>query len=726
MTSYRPLTGYVPVTPAFQMEDFFRLLLVQRRLILGIAGLVVLAIILIALMLPTIYSSSAVVMLDPRKNNVTDMSEVLMRLETDPASLQNQIQILTSRDLAAKTVASLKLDEDPEFNPAFAEPGISQVIGDLGQALNPRNWFGGDSAISGAQRLHERVLDNFQKHVGAGANGLSTAITVTATSHDPVKASRIANALVDAYIDDQIATKRSAAERGTDWLNQHIRDLAQQMQQQESAVATYKALHNLNDVAPGSSLVDQQMAGINTQIVQARSDLAEKQAQNDRVQTLVRSGNGGDVGQIISSPLIVQLRTQEADLIRQEGDLSTKYGPLYPKMKALEGEKTELDLKIKTEVGRLAGAIANDVTVARAHLASLESSLSGTARQQTAQNMARAEMDALQSNAGSTRAQYEAFVGRLRQTQDQDMAVTPDSRVISAASVPLSPSAPKRTLIVLASIPLGLLIGVMVILLKERFGPPRMIPALPAARMTPRARSVRSGSGVRSGLPDILTPATPSWDGPPILADIPDAISLKAGDAMLDQPSSPYAYRMAALVRQLESSKGAAVVALTSIAPDEGRSAVGISLARAAARMGKKVVIIDCDPAQTTRRAMRVPDHGGIYDVLSGAMPLNRVLTRDSRTDAVVLAMTRQPPNMVTMFGSEQMKKLIRLLRDNCDMVVVDCARASAPETWLLARMSDATLMVSRRGVLNTPILAKSLEILTAAKVAPLGLIVTR
>ena len=724
MTSYRPLTGYVPVTPAFQMEDFFRLLSAERRLILGIAGLVVLAAILIALLLPTIYSSSAVVMLDPRKNNVTDMSEILTRLDADPASLQNQIQILTSRDLAAKVVASLKLDDDPEFNPALAEPGIGQVITDLGLALNPRNWFGDDGAVSGAQRLHERVLDNFQKHIGAGANGLSTAITVTATARDPVKASRIANALVDAYIDDQITTKRNAAERSTDWLNQHIRDLAQQMQQQESAVAAYKALHNLNDSAPGSSLVDQQMAGINAQIVQAQSELAEKQAQNDRVQALIRSGNGGDVGQIVSSPLIVQLRTQEADLIRQEGDLSTKYGPLYPKMKALEAEKSDLDQKIRTEVNRLAGAMASDVAVARAHLASLESSLTGTARQQTAQNMARAELDALQSNAASTRAQYEAFVGRLRQTQDQDMAVTPDSRVISAASVPLSPSAPKRTMIVLASIPLALLIGVMAALLKERFAFRRVVPALPA-RVMPRARSMRPGSGVHD-VPDILRPAAPSWSGPPILADIPDAISLKAGDAMLDHPASPYAYRMAALVRQLESQKGGAVVAMTSIAPDEGRSAIGISLARAAARMGKKVVIIDCDPAQTTRRAMRVPDQGGIYDVLSGAMPLNRVLMRDSRTNAVVLAMTRQPPNMVTMFGSEQMKKLIRLLRDNCDMVVVDCARASAPETWLLARMSDATLMVSRRGVLNTPILTKSLEILTAAKVAPLGLIVTR
>ena len=106
-------------------------------------------------------------------------------------------------------------------------------------------------------------------------------------------------------------------------------------------------------------------------------------------------------------------------------------------------------------------------------------------------------------------------------------------------------------------------------------------------------------------------------------------------------------------------------------------------------------------------------------------MPLNKVLTRDPRSDALVLAMTRQPPNMATMFGSEQMKKLIRLLRDNCDMVVMDCARAAAPETWLLARMSDATLLVSRQGVLNTPDLAKSVEILTAAKVAPLGLIVT-
>lgn len=724
MTYYRPMTGYAPETPAFQIEDFIRLLQSRQGLILRIAAVIVAAAILAALLLPTVYTSSAVVMLDPRKNSVADASAVLAQIEGDPASLQNQIQILTSRDLASQVVAKLNLQDDPEFNPALARPGMGQLAADLGAALNPRSWFENGDATT--QSLRDRILDNFAKHVSAGANGLSTAITVAATSHDAAKAARIANALVDAYIADQIATKRKAASGAGFWLDQRIHDLAQQLQEQEAAIAAYKAVHGLSDSAPGSSLVDQQMTGINAQIVQARSDLAEKQAQNDRVQALMRSGNNADVAQVIASPLIVQLRTQQADLIRQEGELSTQYGPLHPKMKALEGEKTDLDRKIAQEVSRLSGSIASDVTVARAHLNSLQASLNGVVQQQTAQNMSRVQLDALQSNAASTRTQYEAFVSRLRQTQDQDAAVAPDSRVISSASAPTAPSSPRRTLIVLASIPLGLLIGVMAALMSERFGfflPARALPA-PAPTQTGRRPG---GPGGRS--PSIFPPprlAPPAWNGPPIVADIPDFVSLKASDAMLDQPGSPYAYRIAALVRQLESRDGAAVVAMTSAGSDEGKSAIGVSLARAAASMGKKVVLLDCDPAQTAKRAMRLPTTGGIYDVLSGVIPLNKVLIRDPRSDAFVLTMARQPPNMSTMFGSGQMKKLIRLLRDNCDMVVMDCGRAGAPETWPLARLSDATLLVSRKAGLSTPGLSKSVNILNAAKVAPLGLIVTR
>ena len=68
---------------------------------------------------PRSYTADAVVMLDQRKNNVTDQSQMLADLPTDAASLQNQIQILTSRDLAAEVIGKEKLYDDPEFNPAL-------------------------------------------------------------------------------------------------------------------------------------------------------------------------------------------------------------------------------------------------------------------------------------------------------------------------------------------------------------------------------------------------------------------------------------------------------------------------------------------------------------------------------------------------------------------------------------------------------------------------------
>ena len=144
MTGYGalPAPPAVYTRPTFQFTDLIALIQARRSLIVRVAlGTVILAALLIALLLPTKWSSSAVVMLDQRKNNVTDVSAVLSQLTGDPATLQNQVQILTSRELAAKAVAKLGLDNDPEFNPALARPGLMDIASEMMSLLNPRNWF---------------------------------------------------------------------------------------------------------------------------------------------------------------------------------------------------------------------------------------------------------------------------------------------------------------------------------------------------------------------------------------------------------------------------------------------------------------------------------------------------------------------------------------------------------------------------------------------------------
>ncbi|HEY8254957.1 MAG TPA: exopolysaccharide transport family protein [Rhizomicrobium sp.] len=721
MSPYRSLTSYAANVPpayaprGFQLADFIRIVDARRDLILMVMGGVVLCALIVALALPTLYSSAATVLLDPRKNNITDLSAVVSPLTADPAAVQNQIQIITSRDLAATVVDRLKLTSDPEFNPVIAPLGLSDILA----GLNPRNWFAsGKPATAALQR--ERVIDSLRRHIWADAQGLSTTITIAASSRDAVKATAIANAVADAYVKGQIANKVDATNATTGWLNRRLSDLAQQLEIQQAAIQRYKASHNLNDSAPGASIVDQQMVGISTQVVQARSELAEKQAVADRISQLVAAGNPADVAQIVSSPLIVQLRTQQAALLAQQADLNSKYGPLHPKMQAIAEQQRDLDAKIAQEVGRLAASAANDVMVARAHLNSLQGSLGGTESTAREQNMARVQLQAMESNAASTKTMYEAFVQRLRQSQNLDDVQTPESRIISSAAVPLYPTGPSRMLIVGASVPLGLLLGILAALLVEKLGPlmPVRVNGAPRAALVPP---------VKGSAPRAMT----VWNGPPILGEINDPAQLRAADFVLDYPASKYSHAMAALVRELEARPnaggGGAVIALTSADNGESRSAIAVSLARAASRMGKKAIIVDCAPARLASKAIRAKVKCGLYDVLTGKVPLNAALTRDPRSETYLLATPERPRNSLTMFSSRPMAKLVSVLRQGADFIVMDCGSLVAgPDAAVIARMADVTVLVCRRQNLHSPLIANAARALEEAQAAPMGIVITK
>jgi uncharacterized protein involved in exopolysaccharide biosynthesis/Mrp family chromosome partitioning ATPase len=699
-----------PAQPSgFGIEEFVAVLKKHRWLIAKIAGAVMLAATLYAFSQPTIYSASAVVLLDGRKNTVADASAVLTQLQPDlPATIQNQLQIITSRELAEKVIAELGLADDPEFNGSLPATGLAGMA-------DPRNWDGDIAANTDKDKL----VDTFLKHIWADANGQSTTITVSANSRDPKKAARIANAVVRAYVADQVGGRHAATSQTTDWLQGRVNDLAAQLQAQNEAIQRFKARNGLADAGPGGSLVDQQMVGINNQIVQARSDLDQKVAQQQSL-----SGDPASASAVVASPLITQLRTQQATLAQQEADLASRYGPMHPKLVELQAQRRDLEQKIAQEVNRIASSVSGEVNTARSHLQSLQGSLARAEQLSVNQNMARTQLASMEANATSTRTSYETFVTRLRQAQDQDATLTPESRILSNAAVPQSPSAPKRKVIVGASLPLGLMLGAVWALLLERFG------------YLLRSKSKRRGGIARGRPARALRPGetwaqdgakdwAKDWEGPPILGELVNTRSLAAADYVIDWPASRFARASAALVRQLEARRGeGAVVALTAPEPGDSKSVVAVAMARAAAAMGKRAVIVDCDPTHRTAAAFHSDPAAGLYEVLTGAVPLNQALVRDPKSGAFLLMLKQRPAQAAAMFASPQMHRLLEILRDSCDLVILDCGLAlNGPETALIARQADATLLVSPRARLHGRSLAHATQMLQNAKAAPVGLV---
>ena len=655
-------------------------------LILTTATVIVAATIVALLLWPSTYSASTLVMLDQRTNSVASSTAVLSSLPTDPVSVQNQIQIITSRDLAARVIADLKLYEDPEF----AKP----------------------NAITGEMPSADAVIDNFERHLTAEAVGLSTTINITFKSSDAKKAATIANAIASAYLADQVNFEDEATRNTTTWLLDRIHSLARQVQGAEMAVQQYRAQNNLNDTSAGDSLIDQQLIAQNAALVAAKSDLAQKQAISSHVNSMIATGQGADVSQVVSSPLIIQLRAQEAELLRQEAQLSSKYGPRHPKMMDIESQKENLQDKITQEAARVGGSASNDVAVARANVGSLAASLKALEKNASSDSLKRVKLKALEANATSTRTMYEAFVTRLRETQGA--VGLPSARVISTAAVPAHPSSPKRTLIAAASIPVGLLIGLLLALLAERNSV--------ATEYRPRA-TFRPAVATAAPVVDPLR-------GAPVIGEIPDYQSLRAADVVIDRPYDSYSRSVEQLLGRLAPhtrGNGGKVIALTAADQGEGRTALATALARAATQRGLRAIVIDSDfnlPRAAQAMGLAQGDLG-LQDVLSGTSPLSQSLARDTRSNALLLSPARlHSPNAQFL---NTLPQLIAYLKRSFDLVIVDCP---APDTASASRyflpLSDAAVLLVRWQSTPRAAVAQTIDTLSALRVPATGVVFAR
>ena len=714
-----------PTTPArssdsaraFDLTDLLAILRTRLGTIVRIASLVVATAVVVATILPSRYASSAVVILDQRKNTIADLTSVLSALPTDPASLQNQIQILMSRDLAAEVITKLKLYDDPEF----AGPAQPTVMSVLLTALNPRHWFESsatDAPIDGAVR-RDAIIDAFLSHLSADSLGLSTTITVTFQSRDAAKAALIANTVASVYVEDQVNSKLSATEATSAWLTQRIADLARQVQAQEAAALTYKAQNNLDSSPGGTSLIEGQLGGINTQLVQARADLAAKSAIYAQVARSVKSGDLANISQVVASPLIIQLRSQQADLMRQEADLAVRYGERNPKRIAVETQLTDLDKKIGEEVSRIAASLASDVAIARAQVGSLQASLIMTQHQASAMDMTAVRLQALEANAVSTRNLYDSYLARLHAIQDQDGLQYPEARVISRAPVPAAPSSPPRLLIMLASIPAGLLAGLLWALLTERFPRTRA----PAHRPPSRPQ-------VRPVAPQQPSPQA-AMAQPPLLADVPGALLAGAADHIVDWPASAFSRAIKRLLARLavpgKTGKGRVVC----VAPAEqgvAGSTIAVALARAASQSGLRTILVDGSLKKPViAHIMGVHPQTGMNDVLKGSAALSRTLARDTRSGVLLLSNLQPILDPARMLAAPRTSELFAHLRTLADFIIIAAPTViSSPETPFLTKVSDVVVVVADPTAGPRSLLGRALQALVAWRSPPVGMVLAR
>ena len=663
------------------LRAIYRAMRKRLGVIFGIAFGVTALVMVVVFQMTPLYTGEALVLLDRQKTQVVDMRAVMSGLSPDSAAVDSEVEILRSRALAARVIEKLNLTQDPEFNPALRTESVLRWI-------DPRVWikFALEDPAPQSEEMRQRselnaVISAFQARTSISRRGLTFVILIGFDSTNPEKAAQIANAIAETYILDQLEAKFDATRQANEWLSRRLTELRGQVRDSERAVEIYRSENGLES-ASGMTVSEQQLSELNAQLILARADLAEARAKYSRAQQMRSTGGSIEsVTAVLQSQTISQLRQKQAELARELANLSTKYGPRHPEIVNAEAQRRDIALQIDAEVGRIMGSIQNDVSVAETRVEALEHSLAEIRGETGIGGQAEVQLRELEREASANRAVYESFLNRFKETSQQEDLQTPDSRVISAATVPLVPSYPRKAFIGAVTAVRALMLGAGVALLLEQLD-----------NGIQTARDVEQ----ELGLPHLVSlPMAPSEKGA-------DGKVMPPQEYLLAKPLSAFSESLRSLRSALQLSNvdnPPKVILFTSALPSEGKTTTSVSFARAAAASGLKVVLVDCDlrhPSVHRVFGIARPE-AGLVELLAERLELGSVLIKDPKSELDVVPIASGTANPPDVLGSAQMKLFLSRLKDAYDLVVLDSAPIMpVSDSRVLSKLADETVFVVR------------------------------
>jgi len=634
------------------------------------------------------FKSEARILIDGRENVFLRPSGERNeeRNPLDAEAVTSQVQLVQSRDLAREIIKKNKLAERPEFDPVLR--GFSPIKSLLALVGIGRDPF--------SLTPEERVLEAYYERFTAYAVDKSRVIVVDFQSVDPELAVRVANSIAEGYLVLQQDARQQQAKSASQWLSGEIEDLRKKVARAESQVEDFRSKSSLFVGTNNTTLSNQQMGEINTQLNNARALKSDAESKARLIKEMLQSGKPIEASEVLNSELVRRLSEQLVTLRAQLAEQSSTLLGGHPRIKELKAQLADLDRQLREEAGKVSRSLDNDARIAGGRVDGLVASLDQLKKQASSSNGQDVQLRALERDAKAQRDQLESFLAKYRDaTARENIEATPtDGRIISRATVSNTPAYPKKLPIVLIATLATLLLTSGAIVTGELL------------RMTaPRAPGAASPEVAREIAPEIILAAPPEpVRAPAIAPELPVADLIDADHAFEPELNEPRADspRMdtAAEIGEIEQmadvlvGAGAAArkVTVLGTASSDSITLTALTLARLMAQQAKVVVVdlVASSPMMTASSAD--PLAPGLAELMQGEASFAQIITRD-RLSRVHLVSAGRPGFDRAQLQSPRLTLAIDALLRVYDHVLLDAGTAADLPAELLTSQARAVVV---------------------------------
>jgi polysaccharide biosynthesis transport protein len=626
------------------------------------------------------YKSEARILIDGRENvflrpNADRSSEERQAL--DPEAVTSQVQLVLSRELAREIITRNKLAERPEFDPVLE--GVSPL-----KSLLTMVGIGRDPL---SMTPEERVLDAYYERLTAYAVDKSRVIVIEFQSRDPDLAARVVNSIAEGYLVLQQAVRQQQAKSASQWLLGEIDSLRQKVSEAESKAEDFRSKSSLFVGTNNTTLSNQQMGEINTQLNNARAMKSDAESRAKLIREMLQGGRTIEASEVLTSELFRRLSEQRATLRGQLAEQSSTLLDGHPRIKELKAQLADLDRQIRDEASKLSRTFDNDARIAGGRVESLSASLDQMKKMATSTNGQDVQLRAMEREAKAQRDLLESYLAKYREaTARENIDTGPaDGRIISKATVSNIPAYPKKLPIVLIATLATLLLMSGLVVTGELL------------RMTaPRAIAAVSAVVPAAMIPAALAPAmVPASEPPTAPVTREKEPQFKEASIVPEaEPPAPPKSELEQLAADLcKTGPVARKVTILGTAPGEGITATALVLARLMAQDNTKVVLVDLAGSSSAIADFSVDRTApGLAELMQGEASFSQIITKD-RLSRVHLVGAGRPGSDRTLLTSPRLVLAIDALLRVYDRVLLDAGSASDLPAELLTTSARAVVV---------------------------------
>lgn len=646
-----PIVNEVPV-----IQQYIRIAMRWRYVILGITVACVLAGLIITLLMTPKFTAAATIEISREANQVTNFQGVERETSVaDQEFYQTQYGLLQSRSLAERVATQLRLVDDPSFYERFGvsrdEPAFQQVNGRYpasGRALR--------------QRVAGEIL---LKNLNIAPTRLSRLVDIRFTSPNPELSAKVVNTWADAFIQINLERKVQATSYGRNLLQRQLAQQKERLDESQRQLVAYAsqqriinlpAQSNADGTTSERSIVADDLASLNSALSQAT---AERIAAQSRYR---EGGRAGATSEALRNQAINSLRQRRAEFAADYQKLLTQFEPEYPAARALKSQIDQLDRSIANEERRVSGSLETDYRGAvereralQARVEQLKGNYLDLRRRSIQYNIFQQEVD-------TNRALYEGLLQRFKEIGVAGGVGVNNVSVVDQADAPQKPSSPRLLLNLAIALLAGLGLGAALALALEQMDEAIADPAEVERRL-----------------------------GLPLLGSVPKVDGLTPREALLDRKSEMVDAYLAVQTNLAFTTEHGVPRSLmvTSTRPAEGKSTTALALATMLARSGKRVILVDGDMRSPSVHQLGGVDHDqGLSNFLAGQDEIETLTFPMADLGFTAMSAGPIPPNAAELLTGNRLSLLIVRLQEQFDHIVID-----SPPVMGLA---DAPLIASR------------------------------